>query len=228
MSTNDQDRLLDHEYDGIQEYDNPMPGWWKALFWLCILFAGGYWLYYHTFSPRGTPVADEYESELAEAKLAAQGRPQEVVFAPKSEEELAKLMANTDLIAKGAVKYKEVCAACHGDKGEGKIGPNLTDNAWIHGGTMPEVYKTIWSGVLAKGMPAWGKALTPEQMDGVVAYVGSIRGTNVAGKAPQGTVVEAAAAPAGAATPSAEPAAVTPAAAPAAAPAAVPAPTPAP
>lgn len=235
MSTHDQDRLLDHEYDGIQEYDNPMPGWWKALFWLSIVFAAGYWLYFHTFGPRGTPIADEYESELAEAKLAAQGRPQEIAFKPKTEEELQRLMANADLVSKGAAKYKEVCAACHGDKAEGKIGPNLTDNAWLHGGTMPEIYKTVWEGVLQKGMPSWGKAMTPDQLDSVVAYVGSIRNTNVAGKAPQGTVVEAAAAPAAAQTPTGEPAAVTPAApaAPAAAPAGAPAapaaaPTPAP
>lgn len=227
MSTHDQDRLLDHEYDGIQEYDNPMPGWWKALFWLTIAFSGAYWLYYHTFAPRGTPIADEYESELAEAKLAAQGRPQEIAFKPKTDEELQKLMANADLVGKGAAKYKEVCAACHGDKAEGKIGPNLTDNAWLHGGTMPEIYKVVWEGVLQKGMPSWGKTMTPEQLDSVVAYVGSIRNTNVPGKAPQGTVVEAAAAPAAAPTAAeaAVPAAApTPAEAAPAAPAAVPAP----
>lgn len=181
------DKLLEHNYDGIQEYDNPMPSWWTAIFVVSIVFSVGYWLYYHT-AGSGTPVHDDYAEEmrLYQEKAAA------FAMAEMKEEDFHKLMADPEVIAKGAAKFKETCAACHGDKGEGKIGPNLTDSAWIHGaGSMVDLYKVIGNGVPEKGMPTWSRSLKPEELKAVTAFVGSIRNTNVPGKPAQGTPVAA-------------------------------------
>lgn len=228
-------QLLDHSYDGIQEYDNPLPGWWKALFWICFVFAVGYWIYYHVMGT-GQMKLDEYAAEMAEAEA----KWPKFVLPPKTEDELKTMVADQALVAKGAVKFKEVCAACHGPDGaskkEGGIGPNLTDKTWLHGGKLVNIYTSVGNGWTEKGMPAWGKTLKPEELQAVVAFVASIRNTNLPGKDPQGTAEEDAAAPAPvAAQPAAAPAApaaeaATPAAAPvpvapteAAAPAAAPA-----
>jgi cytochrome c oxidase cbb3-type subunit 3 len=224
-------QLLDHSYDGIQEYDNPLPGWWKALFWICFFFAVGYWIYYHVMGT-GQMKLDEYAAEMAEADA----KWPKFVLPPKTEDELKTMVADPALVAKGAAKFKEVCAVCHGEKAEGKIGPNLTDKAWIHGGKLANIYASVGNGWPTKGMQAWGPTLKPDDLQAVVAFVASLRNTNVPGKEPQGTTEDDAAAPAPvAAPPAAAPAApaaeaATPAAAPvpvapteAAVPAAVPA-----
>ena len=218
------ERLLEHNYDGIQEYDNPLPGWWTALFWLTIVFAGGYYGYYQILG-MGENRYQEYENEIKEADVKyAQFKLPDV-----SDSEVKAFAGDKATIDKGAAIFKERCAVCHGDKGEGKIGPNLTDNAWIHGGKPGQVFKTIGNGVGSKGMPAWRLTLKTDEIKAASSFVLSLRNTNVAGKAPQGVVEadEAApvAAPAPAPAPVAVPAPATPAADPAAAPA--PAPTPA-
>ncbi len=209
MSDLHNDPLLDHDYDGIREYDNPMPGWWTGLFLLCIAFAIGYsfWLY---GGGGGKTVHQEFEDEVA-AALAL-----ELKNAPPAltEDELAAAVADKAIVEAGAAKFKEVCVVCHGEKAEGKIGPNLTDKYWLHGkGNLADIYQTISKGVPEKGMPTWSRNLKPDELKKVAAFIGSLRNTNVAGKAPQGNPVEVAAAPAPA-----------PAPAPAAAPASAPAP----
>ena len=176
-----QDRLLDHNYDGIQEYDNPLPGWWSAIFVICIVFSVGYWAYYHALGS-GQMKLDEYASEMAEAEA----KWPKFVLPPKTEAELLALTADPALLSKGAAKFKELCIACHGDKGEGKIGPNLTDNAWLHGGALVHLYASIGDGWPQKGMPAWGKQMKPDELHGLVAFAASLRNTNVPGKPPQG------------------------------------------
>ncbi|MCA9632940.1 MAG: c-type cytochrome [Myxococcales bacterium] len=184
------DELLDHEYDGIREYDNPLPKWWVWIFWGSFWFALFYFFHYH-IGAKGTSVAQAYVEELkeareAEAKLA--------MGDAVSEEGLAKLMNNQAMMNDTKAIFKARCEQCHADKGQGLIGPNLTDDHWIHGkGTLMDIYKTVDEGVQAKGMPAWGRQLTPIELRKVVAYVGSIRGTNVAGKAPEGEKVDMAA-----------------------------------
>lgn len=177
------DRLMDHDYDGIEEYDNPMPGWWTALFWVTIVFSAGYWLYYHTMGT-GTVAADEYAADMQEL----QALQKKFALPELSEGDLRKMVADSQTVQSGAAKFKEVCAACHGDQGEGKIGPNLTDNAWLHGGSLTAIYKTIGDGVPAKGMPAWGRVLKHSETQAVAAFVGSLKGKNLPGKAAQGTV----------------------------------------
>lgn len=223
-------QLLDHSYDGIQEYDNPLPGWWKALFWLCFIFAVGYWMYYHVMGT-GQMKLDEYASEMAEADA----KWPKFVLPVKTEDELKAMVADQALVAKGAIKFKEVCAACHGPDGaskkDGGIGPNLTDKTWIHGGKLVNIYTSVGNGWPEKGMPAWGKQFKPEELQAVVAFVASIRNANLPGKDPQGTTEDDAPAPVPVAAPAAPAAdAATPAAAPvpvpatdAAAPAAAPA-----
>lgn len=190
MGRNEHDKLLDHEYDGIREYDNPMPAWWKGTFWVTFFFSIVYIFYYH-FGGVGTSAEEDYAQEMRvfheqEAALALSA-------GEVTEEGLAKLMADPAMVAEGGAKYAEVCVACHGAAGEGKIGPNLTDEHWIHGkGSLVDIFGTVNEGVLAKGMPAWGRQLRPDEMRKVVAFVGSLRNTNAAnGKAPEGTKVEA-------------------------------------
>lgn len=179
---NDEDRLLDHSYDGIQEYDNPMPRWWVWGFWATIVFAVAYYFLPAPFGEGPGNVAS-YEADVAAFK-AAQPEP---VGPGVSDEQLLALVANQSQVAAGKVVYDANCQACHRPDGGGLIGPNLTDDAWIHGGTPSQIHTTIAQGVLAKGMPAWERLLKPEQVNAVTAYVISLKGTNPKdAKAPEG------------------------------------------
>jgi cytochrome c oxidase cbb3-type subunit III len=184
MSDHEEERLLEHEYDGIREYDNPLPRWWTAIFWATFLFAFGYFFHYH-LSGKGDSIAAEYQTELVEAREALAKR--EMGEKP-SEEGLANLLDNPTMVDDGKALYSERCAVCHADQGQGLIGPNLTDDYWIHGkGTLLEIYDVVEKGVPQKGMPAWAKQLSPIELAKVSAYVGSIRDKHLPGKAPQGT-----------------------------------------
>ena len=182
--SNDQhqnDRLLDHAYDGIQEYDNPLPRWWVWIFYATIVFAV---VYYFDFTTRirGPGRIKEYEQQMAEA---AKRWP-----APTGgvdESALLALAKDQQALALGKTTFATNCVACHRADGCGLIGPNLTDDFWIHGGTLASIYKTVDGGVLEKGMPNWGKLLKPEQVKSVVVYVASLKGSNPPNpKAPQG------------------------------------------
>jgi cytochrome c oxidase cbb3-type subunit 3 len=124
----------------------------------------------------------EYNAELAAAAErwpAGSGRPDSAV--------LAALVGNASAIASGQKVYQNTCASCHGPDGGGIIGPNLTDEFWLHGASAAEIHRTITEGVLDKGMPAWGKMLPPGDVENVTAYVASLRGTKPANpKPPQG------------------------------------------
>lgn len=182
----DRDLVLDHEYDGIREYDNPMPGWWKGLFWVTIAFSACYVFWFHG-SGRGSSVAEEFADDVAHANAAA------AAVAMKesvSEASLEKLMADAAMMQVAAQLFDQKCKQCHAEQGQGNIGPNLTDDHWIHGqGTLMDIHSTVSQGVLLKGMPAWSKQLTPAELKPLVAYVGTLRGRNVPGKPPEGTRV---------------------------------------
>ncbi|HET9955188.1 MAG TPA: cbb3-type cytochrome c oxidase N-terminal domain-containing protein, partial [Polyangiaceae bacterium] len=180
----EEENLLEHEYDGIREYDNPLPRWWVLLFWGSFWFALAYILTFHVFD-RAPSVKQSYEAEM---RVVAEERAQAALREKVSEESLAKLTGPAVEAGKGIFQAR--CVQCHAAEGQGLIGPNLTDNSWIHGqGTLMDIYKTVSEGVLAKGMPAWGLQLRPDELRQVVAFVGSIRGKNVPGKAPEGTPV---------------------------------------
>lgn len=186
-SAGDHDQLLDHAYDGIREYDNPLPRWWVWIWAGSFWFSVGYFFHYHV-SHNGTSVAAEYDQEVAAAR---ENEAKASLAAPVSEESLGKLMADGELMKDTQALFTARCVACHGDKAQGSIGPNLTDNAWIHGkGSLTDIFATIDQGVLAKGMPAWGKQLSPIEVRKLAAFVGAQRGKAVPGKAPEGTVVD--------------------------------------
>jgi cytochrome c oxidase cbb3-type subunit 3 len=177
-------RILDHEYDGIQEYDNPLPRWWVWMWAGSFFFSVGYFFHYHV-SHNGTSVADDYLQDMAQAREA---EAKQSLTQPVSEESLGKLMANPALMTDAKTLFGARCTPCHGANAQGVIGPNLTDNSWIHGqGKLTDIYGVVEGGVASKGMPAWGRQLTPIELRQVVAYVGTLRGSNVPGKAPEGS-----------------------------------------
>jgi cytochrome c oxidase cbb3-type subunit 3 len=175
--------LMGHDYDGIQEYDNPLPGWWTAVFALTAVFAAGYWVYYDVLE-MGAGRESDYAAEVKEADtLYAQFKVPDL-----KDEEVLVLASDPKRVERGRAVFTERCAVCHGDKAEGKVGPNLTDSAWLHGGKPGQVYHTITHGVVAKGMPAWRSTLVADDLKAVTAFVWSVHDTQVTGKAPQGTV----------------------------------------
>ncbi len=175
-----------HEYDGIVEYTNPMPSWWTNIFWLTIAFSIVYVAVVH-FSILNLGVKDEY---WAEEKIVRAKRAEDALKQAVSEQVLAVALADPGSLASGKEVYGTRCVTCHKEDGSGLIGPNLTDKQWIHGdGTLMGIYNVVNEGVPAKGMLAWGRILSPVELRQVVAYVGSLRGTNKEGKAPEGNVV---------------------------------------
>lgn len=259
------DEVLDHDFDGIQEYDNQLPGWWKKLFYITIAFAVVYLLHFHVLGtgdlsraeymkeidPNYTEplvevsggVFNRYSSPFLanEDNLTPRVRAElnNILNAPFDEqmyramskaspEQLEKLKAifpelyaqfesgamqqpmqpsagsatiastltepltDAAALTDGKKTFDIHCFSCHGKAGEGGIGPNMTDEYWIHGGKMQDLLKTIYKGVPAKGMIAWEKTLSPEQMDNVASYIlMKLQGTNPPNaKAPEGQKAE--------------------------------------
>jgi cytochrome c oxidase cbb3-type subunit 3 len=182
----EKDLLIEHEYDGIQELDNPTPAWFMYLFYGTIIFAIGYLLNYHVFHT-GQLQYEEYKTEMAQADAAHK------LYLSKAanlvDENTVKLVHDPAVIASGAVIFKTNCVACHGEHAQGNVGPNLTDNYWLHGSKINDLFKTVKYGVLVKGMPTWEKVLSPKQISDVVNYVKSLHGSNPPNaKAPQGVM----------------------------------------
>ena len=167
-----QDHLLDHSYDGIQEYDNPLPTWWLAIFWATIIFAPLYVLYFHF---GGGMLANERYDEEMVAFYDKQAE-QLLALGEISEGTLVDLMADESMMNAGRKVFHAKCATCHGMFGEGGIGPNLTDEYWIHGRQLLDIYKTVTEGVPSKGMLAWERQLRPAQLMAVSAYAGTLLG----------------------------------------------------
>lgn len=168
--------LLDHEYDGIQEADNPLPKWWVQLFLICVVFAVVYTPLVHMFNllPK-----DYLKRDMAKAALVAEQREAELV---------ASGFYDKDPVAAGKKYFGTFCVSCHGAYGEGGIGPNLTDNFWIHGPDEVNIMNTIVNGVAAKGMPTWGPILGERKIKMITAYVMTLWNSPppVAGKKAEG------------------------------------------
>ncbi len=169
-------QLLEHEYDGIQEADNPLPKWWVQLFLICVVFAVVYTPLVHVFNllPK-----DYLARDIAQAAMVAEQREAELV---------ASGFYDKDPVAAGKKYFGTFCVSCHGSYGEGGIGPNLTDNYWIHGPEEINITTTIMNGVAAKGMPTWGPILGERKIKMLAAYVMTLWQTPppVAGKKAEG------------------------------------------
>ena len=182
-------RLMDHNYDGIQEYDNPLPGWWTWIFWATIVFSALYVLNVPGIGIGHGRIAN-YEAEMSKARAHVPAAPP--AAAPLGDSDLMAMAHDPTHLALGRTTFETTCSPCHRMDGGGNIGPNLTDDFWLHGGRPSEILATVTNGVPDKGMPSWGQMLKPEQIPAVVAYVITLRGTRPANpKAPQGVRIEA-------------------------------------
>jgi cytochrome c oxidase cbb3-type subunit 3 len=182
-----EDLLSDHEYDGIQEYDNPMPRWWVWIFWGSFYFAICYFLWFQVYA-KGSVAAD-YTADITAAREQAAARD---LGSALTEESLEKLMKNPAMMADASLAFTAKCAQCHAANGSGLIGPNLTDDSWIHGSaSLMDIYGVVNAGVPNQGMPTWGKQLARVEVAKLAAYVGTLRGLHRPGKAPEGTVLAA-------------------------------------
>jgi cytochrome c oxidase cbb3-type subunit 3 len=176
--------LLDHEYDGIRELDNNLPPWWKWGFYISIVWGIGYVFYFHVFD-MGELSAQEYQRENAEAE--AQVAAYMKTMANAVDENTATLLTDAGRLKAGEAIFNQNCVVCHGQAGRGDSGPNLTDQFWIHGGDIKDVFKTIKMGA-PNGMKSWKDDLTPPQIHEVASYVKSLPyiGPEDGGKEPQG------------------------------------------
>lgn len=166
--------MMDHAYDGITELDNHMPPWIKYTFYATIIFAVVYVLNYLVVGT-GTLQIEEYNQELAEAEASAQSR-QDLAANDLNESNVTLISDATALEGAKAI-FIQNCAACHGKDGGGTVGPNLTDEYWLHGGDVKDVFKIIKYGVQEKGMIPWDGKLKPEEIQGVASYILSLQGT---------------------------------------------------
>jgi len=182
------DRYLGgHEYDGIRELDNKLPRWWLYLFYVTIIFAAVYLLGYHV--TKWWPLQeDEYKKEMSVADDIKKAN-------PVPEVDLANMVPMTaaEDLAAGEATYKKICIACHAAQGQGLVGPNFTDQYWIHGDTVTntisikDLYKVVITGVIEKGMLSYKDQLSPVQIQQVLSYILTLQGTNPPNpKAPQG------------------------------------------
>lgn len=183
------DPLLDHDYDGIQEYDNPMPFWWKGIFALTAAFSVGYVYWYHLGGP-GPSMHEEYVADLKELNevRAAAAAKQPIVV---DEAALAAMAEDDGALERGQSVFQKNCVSCHAEDGRGLVGPNLTDRYQIHGIGRADIHRTIYQGVPSKGMLAWGEMLPPADVAAVAVYVAEMRGRDVpGGKPPEGQPVD--------------------------------------
>lgn len=178
------DILLDHDYDGIKELDNNLPPWWVGFFYLTILFGAIYVARYYVMDhPLQT---EEYNIEVAEAQAKLERY--KATATNLIDETTVTLLNDGSSLEAGAKLYKSLCATCHGPSGEGLVGPNLTDEYWLHGGDIKAVFSTIKYGVPEKGMIPWKSQLKAQQMQNIASYIlNKLQGTNPTGaKAPEG------------------------------------------
>ena len=177
------DVMLDHDYDGIKELDNALPPWWKYGFIITIGFALVYLLNFH-FTGYGKNPTEEYAAEMAKAeeKKAAF----EAKNVDRVDEANLKMPEKTGIDA-GKTIYNSVCWTCHGKQGEGGAGPNLTDEYWIHKGSLTDIYLSIKHGYPEKGMQAWEKNYSPKEINNLAGFIKTLKGTNPPNpKAPEG------------------------------------------
>jgi len=179
--------VTDHEYDGIIELDNALPPWWLYMFYGTIIFAIIYVILF--FGMGKFKQQDELKAEYAVAAEKIEAYQKE--HGTAVDENTVVLVTDADQLADGKAIYEKNCVACHAVNGGGGVGPNFTDDYWIHGNSINEVFKVVKYGVPEKGMIPWEAQLNPEQMQNVASYIlNEFAGKNVeGGKEPQGEKV---------------------------------------
>ena len=180
----EKDLLLDHNYDGIQELDNSLPPWWKYGFYLTIVVAFIYIYRFH-ISHDGMSQHEEYVAEMQK------GEEDKAAYLAKSannvDESTVVLLTDNGAVSEGHELFVKNCAPCHLPDGGGNVGPNLTDDYWLHGGGIKDIFKSIKYGWQDKGMKSWKDDLSPKQIQEVASFIKSLKGTHPAvPKAPQG------------------------------------------
>lgn len=184
LLSQEKELTMEHAYDEITELDNPTPPWFMGLFYSTIVFAVVYLIVFHV-AGSGDIMGSEYTQEVAIAD-----RQREAYIARVAggiNENTVTQLIDVKGIGAGKVLFAQNCTACHGANGEGKVGPNLTDAFWLHGGSVKNIFHTLTEGVPAKGMIAWKRQLNPLQLQQLASYVMSLEGSNPAGaKEPQG------------------------------------------
>ncbi len=181
----EKDIMFEHDFDGITELDNKVPPWFSILFYGTIVFAVIYMLVFHVFKISPLMV-DEYAEELRAAEIQKQELIKSGAFI---NEETVTLMTEPASLQNGKSVYTINCVPCHGTGGEGTVGPNLTDDYWIHGGGIKNIFKTVKYGVPTKGMISWQTLLNPKQMQEVSSYITTLHGTKPPnGKPPEGNL----------------------------------------
>ena len=177
---------LGHDYDGIRELDNRLPPWWLYGFYACIVFSVIYLWRYHV-SHTAPLSGEEYQLAVKEAEIKKSAYL--VKAANNVDENTVKFLPGATDLAAGQKVFETACFACHGKLGEGGVGPNLTDDYWLHGGSISDIFKTIKYGVPEKGMKSWKDDYSPSQVAQIASYIQSLKGTNPPGaKAPQGNL----------------------------------------
>ncbi len=176
--------MTDHSYDGIRELDNVLPPWWVALFYLTIIFAVVYLAHYHLFKTGDLQIA-EYHQSIQKADLEIEAYM--ATMKAMVDEKTVTRVSEAGLLADGEKIYLGNCVACHGIQGEGGVGPNFTDEYWIHGGSINDIFSVIKYGVPSKGMISWRAQLSPTEIQNVSSYLLTFQGTDPPNqKEPQG------------------------------------------
>ncbi|GAB4325529.1 MAG: hypothetical protein Kow00127_18280 [Bacteroidales bacterium] len=179
------DRLIkDHDYDGIRELDNDLPPWWKWLFYITIAFGIGYMIRMYILDADDLYQEREYQKEMAEAAS--------VVPAANTATFEIKVLDDEASLANGKATFDKICQVCHSADGGGLVGPNMTDDYWIHGNTIEDMFEVVTNGVIEKGMIPYKDQLSPTQRLEVLSYIIlKLHGTTPANpKAPQGELME--------------------------------------
>jgi len=186
VAPDEQHLLLDHNYDGIQELNHPLPKWWNFILYFSILFSVGYFIYYQFMS--GPTLKDEFN--LSYTKVFAAQAEYKKMNSAFNLEHYNGIVAN-DGVNTGKVVYENNCLSCHNENARGDVGPNLTDKHWLIAKSTPEtIYDVVFNGSEANGMPAWAELLSKDEIYQAVAYVSSLKNTfQKGGKEAQGELI---------------------------------------
>ncbi|GAA4468271.1 cbb3-type cytochrome c oxidase N-terminal domain-containing protein [Novipirellula rosea] len=180
------DPLTGHAYDGIQEFDNPLPGWWKWMFIGSILFAFPYAAFYHG-GAEGRTATERYDKALAE-NIRLQFA--EIGELKMDRATVVKFLYEPNWLRVGKSVFKTNCVSCHGADGGGLVGPNLTDDAYKNVKDIGDILNVLENGAAGGAMPAWKTRLSPNELVLAASYVASLRGTEAAdGKPAEGRVI---------------------------------------